>query len=873
MDRVTFNLLEFYISAIVILLYLSTGLLWMFRDLFRENDTIDLRERTPKAFKNTWIGKSLFVFFLIVGFTIAVSNFVYEHVARALLIPIPFLLLARAFSTSGSHVQKRSSKGTKIITLVLLVSVAAIVRCYDISDYPPGLSGPDEIKLANDVNRMSKGLDPPLSFSPFGTPRVPSTPLALLHKFLPRCRATVRSYSILCGIVCIPAFYCLARNCLPTIWASLATILLIFSPFHNFYSRVTLGARLTILEIISIYFLITAINRRSYLRVAFAAIGASILLYDYRAARIMPIVLLLGVLTAWLGRRIKAARMILYFAIVTGVILTLLVPLCYVWTQRPDKPWFHPTVGSLNSLSQIKLGIRSSFLMFQNERYGTQYVFSQANATCLNFPLLALMIGGLLLSFVIFDVWPALFIGLCFFVALLPSGLSGVMGRAHRCIMVIPFMYILIGYSLWMLSRILSFCAGRIVSYCGLVIITVWCSIWGVNYFFQDMWKLRPKVMEGLWKTSAIRATEVAWELSKDNYQIFTGRPSRFWLYLSGVPKISSWKTSAEIAFRPKNWLPENWSDTKKAVILSEYTDGPVLNIMTQWASPYSWEEEFYPVGGTRLLIGKFGGYKRKMLAPKPILRSGWIRRFRQWDGSLMFANQYEIVLKDHTDGAKIYIDGEPWFSVGKKAIFAAGLHDVRILSAIVEQNKALSKEPCFVFEVRDLIANSYSEIRITPSMLYPIPVHGWIHTAYPVDEPSRMVNFAIEPFIFYSGIWGEKDYFPAKEIIHEWRSQVRLRRGDTLPLEVSWRRGEVDVYVDGKEMPKNPNRKSITFQLDGSEEEHAVLIRWGVVGNYLKIMLTRAGYNNQQECPPYEIFYPSANDRFRLVDYTQPLR
>lgn len=839
-----------YLIAGTILSFIGGGMVWMLLDLFRSDFVPGYREVAPRRGKRSCLWTALFTICVAGGFSLAIYFFVHEEVVKALLVPLPFFIVARAACTSRTLQRKKPSPAGEITILVLLTAAALIFRTYGIHDYPPGL-GEDEIKLALETHQLMEGSSP-FSFLTSGPPKWPvCTILALVHHVLERGRIAIRAYQILCGVLCIPAFYCLARLCFPAFIARLATLLMAFSAYHNFFSRVSFGAEWIILAIILLYFTMTGLERSSLPRLAFGAAIAGIMESYYLGfTHIGVMVVILALFTTWAAGRISFPRLLLYSAVAAVLILFFLTPFYYMHLKRPDYFWFTPAKNAL-PLKTMGKAFSNCFLMFKDTRYGATGFTTMPNIQVLPPPLWSLLLGGLLLAFTLFFAWRSTFIGLCFFIAILPSILSSPNGNARRTMLVIPLMYLLLGYGLSAAAAALK-PLGKLAVHLALTAIVLCSSFWSIHYFFYGMWE-SPGQMEHTWWSSPVRTVEEGRAFEERGYRILTSKPtSAYWCYLTkGASGKNVWRLHEEKAFRPGRWLPENWDTSRRAIILSEQVDGPVFDIMASWSWPYRWEEQFFPVGETRLLIGEMnesGSYRRKALTPKPVLHPGYGTASLEWEGSLMLAGRYKGTLVEQTAGAELHIDGES-LRLGETASLYAGLHAVRILCPLTYCGPA--GEPSFELELEDTASGTTVLRTLAPSILYAIPVHGWFHIVRPSGNRFAATWAGVEPFIYYGGIFSTR--YSRGPYDHLWTARSCPGEGTTLSLTVWWHDGDARVYVDGEEVPRYNNAKRISFKLNGAADGQDVTICWENAGGFLYFKLL----DEKGNCPPYDAFTP----------------
>ena len=416
--------------------------------------------------------------------------------------------------------------------------------------------------------------------------------------------------------------------------------------------------------------------------------------------------------------------------------------------------------------------------------------------------------------------------------------------------MVIPFIYLLIGCGMWVIARTLKLIAGKRLSQFVVLGVVMWGTLWSTKYYFRDMWT-KKDMCEMTWNSSRVRTSEAALELAKDGYQVLLNGPFSYWKYLIDYGSNSHLELYEEFGFRSDNWLPENWDYQRKAIVLSHNRDGAIFDILKKWAPLYKWEEKFFPVGETKLLLGKISRSKNKHregISPEPVslLLDGV--DYNRWDGSVMLREHCNLSLVKQPHSARIFVDEELLSPGEKNNLLPSGLHNISIMSPVHE------KEPAFELEIYEPATGASRKARLTPSMLYIIPVYGWSRTTRLASDPSKLVGFAVEPFLHYNGIWNKK-FDLHDHLVHEWRSIINIKGDEVMPVKVSWRDGDVTAYINGVEMPKSKKENIINFTIDNSNSGQETLIRWKTKGPYLLIRLVE----DAGESPPYKTFLPVA--------------
>jgi hypothetical protein len=239
----------------------------------------------------------------------------------------------------------------EVLIILLLFSVALLVRLYRLQDFPPGLYT-DE--AANGVDARSI-LDGQFSvFFPRNTGREPML-IYLQAAAIGLLGATpyaLRVVPAIAGALTVPAVYWMTRQAfsavaLPARWMGLWTALFVtFSYWHVSMSR--LGFRailLPLLSAVAFAFFWQAWNRwrehrdMPWLNLALCGISTGLALYTYTAARLVPVWL---ALTFWAGaiplwRTVGWKQLSAGFALIAGSALLVFVPLGIHFLNHPDQ--------------------------------------------------------------------------------------------------------------------------------------------------------------------------------------------------------------------------------------------------------------------------------------------------------------------------------------------------------------------------------------------------------------------------------------------------------------------------------------------------------------------------------------------------------
>ena len=156
----------------------------------------------------------------------------------------------------GSSSVLRRGIVLELFFLLIITSVAALLRFYRLEMYPPGLHG-DEGCIGLDALRVLKeGWIGPYVPSALGQPAGPAYMAALIFKLFGASHFTVRASVALLGVLSIPASYFLYRTLFNQRVAILGVIILTFSYYHIHLSRIAfLPMSLFFTEVLCLLFL------------------------------------------------------------------------------------------------------------------------------------------------------------------------------------------------------------------------------------------------------------------------------------------------------------------------------------------------------------------------------------------------------------------------------------------------------------------------------------------------------------------------------------------------------------------------------------------------------------------------------------------
>ena len=199
----------------------------------------------------------------------------------------------------------RRERGTTLLALAALTAAALALRLLWLDDYPRGLNEDEPKVLAAAIDALRQGRL--LAESTIAVPVLMHALFqATLVPLLGIGRWTIRLYSLVGGVLCVPAAFAAARAMRLSVLASLAGAALIaVLPWALFYSRVMQGAELTFQQLLLLAALAALIWRGGgWVEALIGAFALGWMLYGYWCTRAMLPMPLLAALLAGGRRRV-----------------------------------------------------------------------------------------------------------------------------------------------------------------------------------------------------------------------------------------------------------------------------------------------------------------------------------------------------------------------------------------------------------------------------------------------------------------------------------------------------------------------------------------------------------------------------------------
>jgi 4-amino-4-deoxy-L-arabinose transferase-like glycosyltransferase len=198
--------------------------------------------------------------------------------------------------TAGGKIDERSITPLMEISLFLfIIAVAVFYRTWMIDQLPAGCYR-DEGQNGNEAINIMQGLEVDGTKLPVYIERWTQNAamymyfIAASFKFLGIGVLQIRAVSVVLGVLCIPAFYFLARQLFGVRIALMGAFLMAVTRWHVNFSRIGFLGILTVFFVIAcMYFAYRVYRKRGALDFAMLGILTAMSLYTYLAGRLIPV--------------------------------------------------------------------------------------------------------------------------------------------------------------------------------------------------------------------------------------------------------------------------------------------------------------------------------------------------------------------------------------------------------------------------------------------------------------------------------------------------------------------------------------------------------------------------------------------------------
>jgi 4-amino-4-deoxy-L-arabinose transferase-like glycosyltransferase len=313
-------------------------------------------------------------------------------------------------------VSPRIDKGpptrVKLLVLLAITLVAAFFRLYRLDTLPPG-DGYDPAYYGVDALRILDGEWPIFLPTNFGREALFSYVVALSVALFGVSPFSIHLASAMVGILTVPVVYLLAEEllgeeggALGQFGGLLAALVVAISYWHLTWSRYGVRAiLLPLLAAMTICVLWRALRTNSKRCFAGAGFFLGLGMYTYPAARILPLLVVLGFVYVLVSRRSLARRDLLHLAIVGLVALVVFAPLGVYFVTHPGSfsqrlgqaSVLSPSLDLKGNLQALGDGLLRTLLVL-NFRGDDMPLYSLPGRPALNAFLSVLFLAGLCVS-------------------------------------------------------------------------------------------------------------------------------------------------------------------------------------------------------------------------------------------------------------------------------------------------------------------------------------------------------------------------------------------------------------------------------------------------------------------------------------------
>ncbi len=356
----------------------------------------------------------------------------------------------------------------RLPVIILITLLAAFFRLYQITRLPPG-DGYDPAYYGVDALEILRGAHPIFFPSNFGREALFSYLVAACVFVWGPTTLAVHLASAIAGILTVPMIYLLAEELFSEesapfrFWGSAAAALMMaVSYWHLNWSRY--GVRAILLPLFAtwtIYHLWRGIRTQSRWNFAACGMALGLSLYTYQAARLLPILVLVGFACHFLQQRTITRRDMESLFLVVIISLVIFAPLGWYFLGHPgtfserilQASILSPSQGAAENRQAFTQQLVNALLLF-GIRGDAEPYSTIPGRPAINLFFAGLFYAGLVACFIQYKK-PRYVLTLAWWVVLLiPATLSTQAAAAKRAIGVLPAVALLIAVgasSLWKL--------------------------------------------------------------------------------------------------------------------------------------------------------------------------------------------------------------------------------------------------------------------------------------------------------------------------------------------------------------------------------------------------------------------------------------
>jgi len=678
-----------------------------------------------------------------------------------------------------------------------------------------------------------------------------------------------RLYPLFCGILCPVVMYRWVRLIGSRELAWFTTIVMIATPFFQYYSRVPMGTSLWLMELIFFYGMTRSLVTPGKLGPLLAGIALALAQWDYYASRTLVAVGLTAPFLAWPFRRTLAQGWWKRLLVIPlfGIASLLAFPLMDNFGSRQWTFYFSPAYFSVENSdiarnpSILGAKILGHLGMWFSPDWNEARFMTVPSSPVMFGPFAGLLLVGL--GFSLYSIFTSIgFLLVSIFIFGIASSLAS-MGapNGHRAMTSMLPILLLVGMgfsALWPKpSRQEAYEEGSRktdeapfgfidrLRQSLVLILLLWGCVASIQHFQVDMWKD--------WRT--IRAQEY-----DENLRALRFREDRekFDVVIAPGPKDIDFFITENDQFTKLdygNWLPPNWSQRPQAVHATTHVQG--LSGLAKSLTPWLRGRECLDPSGNR------AGWEYKTGTAK----IGSATAARSWSdngrisGTLMFPHSGNVLLtcKDCRILMEAPISSATAEGTARLQVLR-GLNRLSLLPSYRNQ-----PPPQYIHLAYKPLSGETQEHILAPGDLYTIPLHGWLQKVIEMkaNEPlqNAKTSISVTPVLFTHNINEEPIYSTASRFLTRYRSIPQLPPGNhSFVLNLGEPRDFEIRIVGVKEIfDATQEQRTLSFSLEAQEVNGKILeILRQDKGRPTSISLDVLSPEGTWEVPPYTWFQPT---------------
>ncbi|HQE92246.1 MAG TPA: glycosyltransferase family 39 protein [Anaerolineae bacterium] len=354
----------------------------------------------------------------------------------------------------------------RVPAIILITLLAAFLRLYHIDRLPPG-DGYDPAYYGIDALEILRGARPIFLLTNFGREALFSYLVAVWVLIFGPTALAVHLASAVVGILTIPAIYFLAEELffeetppVRFLGSVSAALMVAVSYWHLNWSRY--GVRAILVPFFAawtIYFLWRGLRTQSRWVCGACGVMLGLSLYTYQAARLLPVLVVIGFICHFVQRRAFARRDVENFLIIVGISMVIFAPLGWFFIEHPgafseriqQAAVLRPSQSTAENEQAFRQQLMNALLLF-GIRGDAEPYSTIPGRPVLNIFFAGLFYVGLVICLIQYKKPRYMLVLAWWVVMLVPAALAGRGAEAKRAIGTLPAVALLIAItvvSLW----------------------------------------------------------------------------------------------------------------------------------------------------------------------------------------------------------------------------------------------------------------------------------------------------------------------------------------------------------------------------------------------------------------------------------------